>query len=217
LILEALFYNSTMLYDIHIHSRYSDGEAGPEEIIKRAKSLGLGGIALTDHDEIKGALEALKYDSPDFKVIPGIEVSSLDGHILAIGVQEIVPKCLTAEETIKRIHDIGGIAVAAHPFDRLRSGVGFLAFEAGFDAVEVYNGHTIMSTMTSSEMLKELEKIPAVGGSDAHLLCEIGSVVMDMEGDPIDSIMKGRVKISVNISKAKILLNHFKRRMARRK
>jgi predicted metal-dependent phosphoesterase TrpH len=206
-----------MLYDIHIHSRYSDGEAGPEAIVKRAKSLGLGGIALTDHNEIKGALEALRYDSDGFKVIPGTEVSSLDGHILALGVKEIIPKCLTAEETIKRIHDIGGVAIAAHPFDRLRSGVGYLAFEAGFDAVEVYNGHTIMSTMTASEILKELGHIPAVGGSDAHLLCEIGSVVLDMEGDPLEAIIKGKVKISVNISKTKILFNHLKRKMARKK
>ncbi len=205
-----------MLYDLHTHSLYSDGVGTPGEMIKYAKSIGLNGIAITDHNEIKGALEALKLASPDFRVIPGIEVSSAAGHILGLGVKEIIPRGLSASQTVEKIHAAGGIAIAAHPFDRIRQGVGDLIYSVDFDAVEVYNGHTMMSSRSPREITKKL-RVPAVGGSDAHLLSEIGSVVMDLEGDPFDAIVKGLGHVSVNISKTRILFNHLKRRVARRK
>jgi predicted metal-dependent phosphoesterase TrpH len=206
-----------MLYDIHVHSCFSDGAATPSEIVAHAKKIGLNGIALTDHNEVKGALEALKYNSPEFMVIPGIEVSSKEGHILGLEVTEIVPRGLSAEETIERIHDLGGIAIAAHPFDRLRQGVGYLAFELDFDAVEVFNGHTMLTIKGPDQVLKELEGIPAVGGSDAHLLCELGSVVVKADGDVIEQIVKGEVDVSVNISRTRIIFNHLKRKIAKRR
>lgn len=205
-----------MLFDLHTHSLYSDGVGTPKEMIAYAKSIGLNGIALTDHNEVKGALEALKLASSDFQVIPGIEVSSAAGHILGLGITEIIPRDLSASETVKRIHAAGGIAIAAHPFDRIRQGVGDLIYSVDFDAVEVYNGHTMMSSRSPREIMKNL-RVPAVGGSDAHLLSEIGSVVMDLDGDPLDAIVKGLGHVSVNISKTRILFNHLKRRVARRK
>lgn len=204
-----------MLYDLHTHSMYSDGAASPEAMIKQARAIGLSGIAITDHNEIKGAMEAIRIAPPDFKVIPGIEVSSAAGHILALGLTRIIPRGLPADDTVDLIHAAGGIAIAAHPFDRLRQGVGDLVFTVDFDAVEVYNGHTMLGYMSPKEILKKL-KVPAVGGSDAHLLCEIGSVVMYLDGDPLDSLVKGRGRVSVNISKARILYNHIKRKLAKR-
>lgn len=194
---------------------YSDGAASPEAMIMQAKAIGLSGIAITDHNEIKGALEAMRIAPPDFKVIPGIEVSSAAGHILALGVTQLIPRDLPADKTVDLIHKAGGIAVAAHPFDRIRHGVGELVFSVDFDAVEVYNGHTMISYGSPKEILKKI-KVPAVGGSDAHLLCEIGSVVMFLDGDPIESIIKGRGRVSVNISKARIVYNHIKRKLAKR-
>jgi hypothetical protein len=205
-----------MLFDLHTHSLYSDGAGTPKEMIEYAKRIGLNGIALTDHNEVKGALEALKLASSDFHVIPGIEVSSAAGHILGLGITEKIPRDLSVSETVKRIHAAGGIAIAAHPFDRIRQGVGDLVYSVDFDAVEVYNGHTMMSSRSPREIMKNL-RVPAVGGSDAHLLSEIGSVVMDLDGDPLDAIVKGRGRVSVNISKTRILFNHLKRRVARRK
>ena len=205
-----------MLFDLHTHSLYSDGVGTPEEMIKYAKSIGLNGIAITDHNEVKGALEALKLASADFRVIPGIEVSSAAGHILGLGITKIIARDLSAGETVKRIHAAGGIAIAAHPFDRIRQGVGDRIYSVDFDAVEVYNGHTMISSRSPREILKNL-RVPAVGGSDAHLLSEIGSVVMDLDGDPLDAIVKGQGRVSVNISKTRILFNHLKRRVARRK
>jgi predicted metal-dependent phosphoesterase TrpH len=205
-----------MLFDIHVHSSYSDGAASPEELVAQAKKLGLSGIAITDHNEVAGAAAALRLDLGDFVVIPGIEVSSMDGHILGLGVREKVPRGLPAEETVDRIHALGGIAIAAHPFDRLRQGVGDLIYKVGFDAVEAYNGHTILSTRRPEAYIHDLE-VPVTGGSDAHLLCELGAVVMDLPGDPLDDILHGRGSITVNISKPRIIYNHFKRRLVKRR
>jgi predicted metal-dependent phosphoesterase TrpH len=205
-----------MIFDLHVHSSYSDGAASPEEIIQHAKGMGIGGIAITDHDEVAGALSALKLDLGDFVIIPGIEVSSLDGHILGLGIKELIPRDLSAEETVDRIHELGGVAIAAHPYDKIRKGVGDLIYKVKFDAAEVYNGHTIMSSRKPEDVLGSLT-IPAVGGSDAHLLSELGAVTMEFSGDPLDDIIKGRGKISVNISKTKILINHLNRRLIRRR
>ena len=204
-----------MLFDLHVHSVYSDGANTPKEIIKYAQSIGLNGIAITDHNEVAGAREALKVCPEGFKIIPGIEVSSLSGHILGLGIAEKIPIGLSAEETIARIHAAGGIAIAAHPFDRLRQGVGDSIYKLDYDAVEVYNGHTIMMSRSVDEIMNGL-RLPVTGGSDAHMLSELGSVVMELLGDPIEAIASGEGKISVNISKTKILLNHFKRRLAKK-
>ncbi|MBN2252034.1 MAG: CehA/McbA family metallohydrolase [Candidatus Altiarchaeota archaeon] len=203
-----------MLFDIHVHSLYSDGAASPEEIMEHAQKLGLRGVAITDHNEVAGALKALKKAPRDFSVIPGIEVSSIEGHILGLGVTELIPRRLSAEETIERIHDAGGIAVAAHPFDRLRQGVGELIYELPFDAVEVFNGHTMLGSRSPEKIMDGL-KLPVTGGSDAHLLSELGSVVMDLEGDPLEAIRAGNSQITVNISKPRILFNHIKRKLAK--
>jgi len=83
-----------MIFDLHIHSKYStlDCFVEVDDIIKRAKARGLNGIAICDHDKIRGSLEALKYSSKEFLVIPGSEVSSDDGHILALGVKEVIQR-----------------------------------------------------------------------------------------------------------------------------
>jgi len=204
-----------MFFDLHVHSIYSDGANTPAEIIKYAQSIGLSGIALTDHNEVAGAREALKVCPEGFKIISGVEVSSLSGHILGLGITEKISIGLSAGETIARIHAAGGIAIAAHPFDRLRQGVGDSIYTLDYDAVEVYNGHTIMMSRSVDEILEGL-RLPVTGGSDAHMLSELGSVVMELPGDPIEAIVSGGGRISVNISKTKILLNHFKRRLAKK-
>ena len=111
-----------MKIDLHIHSIYSsDGTLEIKEILKLARKIGLDAIAITDHNEIKGALKAKKMNI--IPVIRGIEISSKEGHILAYGVDCKIPRDLSVEETIDRIRDCSGIAVAAHPY-RYWSGLG---------------------------------------------------------------------------------------------
>src|SRR5512137_1739977 len=114
-----------MKLDLHIHSTYSrDGTALPKEIVSRCKALGLDGLAITDHNAIRGSLEAVELAKMEgLFVVRGVEVSTADGHVLAYGVSELVPKGLSIQDTIDRIHSAGGIAVAAHPV-RFPSGIG---------------------------------------------------------------------------------------------
>jgi len=204
-----------MLFDIHVHSAFSDGTGSPKEIVDYARSIGLSGVAITDHDRIEGALEALRYATTDFTVIPGVEVSSKEGHILALNVRELVPRGLPAKETVDRIHALGGIAIAAHPFDSYRRGVGNLVLKLEFDAVEVANGHTLFNRIDVEKLCRK-HGLRMVGGTDAHAKNEIGSVTVECDRPVLEAIKAGEVRIR---SKNKPLLyyNHakylFKRRI----
>jgi predicted metal-dependent phosphoesterase TrpH len=115
--------------DLHIHTVYSvDGTATPQAILKHAAHhTNLDVIAITDHDEIRGALEARELAGKyAIEVVPGIEITSRDGHILALWVERNIPAGLSAEETIRRIGEQNGVAIAAHP---MAKGTGALSAE----------------------------------------------------------------------------------------
>lgn len=106
--------------DLHIHSQYSeDGSGSPKEIIKILKKKGLQGMAMTDHNNIEGSLNSIKVAPKDFIVIPGVEISTLDGHILALNVRENIKRERSVEETIDKINDIGGTPIVPHIFRNL--------------------------------------------------------------------------------------------------
>lgn len=201
-----------MKLDIHVHTCYSDGVNTPEEVVRYAKRIGLDGVAFTDHNVVEGSVKALRYNSGDFIVIPGLEVSSEEGHILALNVMESIERAIPAEEVVERIHELGGVAIAAHPYDRLRSGVGDLIYKLKFDAIEVVNGRTLLTARDMKKIADEI-RLPKVGGSDAHCLDELGTVSILVDDDPIESILKGNVEVINNTRKSRILLNYLKRRM----
>ena len=125
--------------DLHVHTTYSkDSIITPEELIFFAKKSGLNAIAVTDHNSVEGALRIAKENS-EFLIIPGMEVSSLHGHIVALNIAELIPRNLSADETVERIHMAGGIAIACHPFAWLKGSVGKYV-TAKFDAVVVRYG-----------------------------------------------------------------------------
>lgn len=100
-----------MKCDLHIHSFYSfnDGVNSPKDIIKQAIKVGLDSIAITDHDTMNGFFKAKNYAKKlDFDLVPGIEISSREGHILGIFIEEEIPKNISAKETIEMIHTQGG-------------------------------------------------------------------------------------------------------------
>ncbi|MFH0863126.1 MAG: PHP domain-containing protein [Candidatus Altiarchaeota archaeon] len=183
-----------MLFELHCHSRYSDGNGSPKQIVEYGRRIGLSGIAITDHDAIEGSLEAISYATDDFAVIPGFEVTAKEGHILGLNVRELVPRDLPAKETVGRIHALGGLAIAAHPYDRRRAGVGDLVLRLPFDAVEVLNGHTFANWKDPVKVCKNAG-LRMVGGSDAHTTDEIGSVALEYEGDVLGAILAGKTGI----------------------
>lgn len=103
--------------DLHIHTIYSyDGTATLEAVLKHARRAGLDVIAITDHEEIRGALRAeeLGYQY-ELGVIPGIEVSTAEGHLLTLFVRTLIPAGQSLIETLQRVYEAGGLAIAAHP------------------------------------------------------------------------------------------------------
>lgn len=134
-------------------------------------------MAITDHDTIRGALEVeeeLAGEGPE--VVIGTEVTSSDGHILALFVDRDVPSGLSAARTVDVIHPQGGLAVAAHPYS-VTLGVGNLALTLDFDAVEVMNGSPLMN-VANAVALRRLrgQSSALVGGSDAHVTSTLGTV-----------------------------------------
>lgn len=180
--------------DLHIHSCYSEDAKGtPREIIKRLKKLGLDGACITDHNTVKGSLEALKEKIDDFIIIPGVEISTLEGHILAIGVKEDIPRDRHVDETVDLILDAGGVPVVPHLFRKM-SGIKRKNLELivdKIDAIEVFNSCSLPKTnIKVAKVAKELD-LGGTGGSDAHdpEFVGYGYTVIDSSDCSIDSIL----------------------------
>jgi predicted metal-dependent phosphoesterase TrpH len=169
--------------DLHVHSYYSyDSLITPKELHFYAKRSGLDGVAITDHDRLDGALKIAR--EVGLFIIPGIEISSSDGHIVALRVEEPISKGLNTGETVERIHDAGGLAVACHPITLFKQSLGKRA-SSGFDAVEVMNASAFpfgFSVRRAKQIATGLQ-VAQVGGTDAHYGPEIGCAytVIDSE------------------------------------
>jgi predicted metal-dependent phosphoesterase TrpH len=111
------------LADLHLHTTHSDGLVSPEKLIERLHEEGkFNIIAVTDHDLIGGAFKARDYAKKrglKIEVMVGTEISTRHGHIVALGVEKLIPKFKSAEETVQLIHAQGGLAIAAHPLNFL--------------------------------------------------------------------------------------------------
>jgi hypothetical protein len=174
--------------DLHIHSKYSfDSHLEPKTIIEIAKKRNLDGIAITDHDSLKGSIEAKKI-SNDFLIIEGSEINTISGEILAYGIQEEIRPNLLIEETIDQIHEQGGIAVTPHPYDLFRNRL-HKNIVKGIDGIEVINAGCILSIFNILAFIKAREmKLPMTAGSDAHTKKDIGTAFTVFE--PNDDVIK---------------------------
>src|SRR5208337_4344080 len=116
------------LADLHMHTTASDGTLSPQALVnavlllqRHMKEPVLRVIAITDHDTLAGAWTALEFQralraEAELQIIPGAEISSADGHIIALNIRKNITKRLSAAATIDAIHDQGGLAIAAHPY-----------------------------------------------------------------------------------------------------
>ncbi len=169
--------------DIHTHTMYSgfseysflsfpDSVTTPRTSIKVAEKLGLNVLCITDHNTIKGALVAQKFNK-DLVVI-GEEISSNDGEILGLFLQEQINPGLSAEETIKQIHSQDGIAIAPHPYSAHCPCVGKKMNALKFDGIEVFNS-LHRDGYSNALALENCNGHAKLGGSDAHASYMIGN------------------------------------------
>ena len=163
--------------DLHMHTTLSDGACTPAEVARILAASGLAVAAVTDHDTVEGALrvrEALCGRGPE--IVIGSEVSTADGHVLALFVEHGLPAGRSARETVDLIHDRGGLAIAVHPYFPKHS-VGKLAGTLPFDAVETLNGTPlgeVANVLARRRLARGARAV--VGGSDAHTALMIGHV-----------------------------------------
>ncbi|MCK4730080.1 MAG: PHP domain-containing protein [Candidatus Aenigmarchaeota archaeon] len=209
--------------DLHIHTKYSnDGFMGIPELIKQAKKRGLSGIAITDHDTCKGLDEALKIGKKEkFLIIPGIEIKSKHGDILGLGITTPVKRGMSAKETVSKIHELSGMAIAAHPYSLVfhPSGVGGKVKTAGFDAIEIFNSRTYYSNKIA-EQTAEKYGLSKVASSDSHLIGEIGNSYTIVNCKPdiksvLNEIKNGRTKTVGRLTPLKSIMNWYYLRLKR--
>lgn len=197
-------------FDLHVHTCYSgDSSITLEDLIVQIRAKNLDGVAVTDHDTVAGAVkiakafEAIsKRSKPDrLMVIPGIEVTTKQGHILGINLATPISPGLSVEETVEKIHDAGGIAIAAHPQAPLKKSVGLneKIISYGLDAIEVINS-SVLPFRLSTNRCREFAmryNLPQTAGSDSHIPEAIGlayTIINDCDRDinsVIESIKKG--------------------------
>lgn len=200
--------------DLHVHSSASfDSKTPPAEVARRCRALGLGPVALTDHDTIDGALalRALGHD-----VIVGQEITTTEGELIGLFLNRTIPKGLTPDRAVERIRKQGGLVYLEHPYDvrrrRLREeAIERLADE--IDIVEVWNGRSSEEDNRRADELRATLGAAGAAGSDAHRPDEIGRAYVELEPfegaqDFLEKLREGRVVIEPNrlLMRARALL-----------
>jgi predicted metal-dependent phosphoesterase TrpH len=188
--------------DLHVHSdRSPDGRAAVDRLVAAAVERGLDGFALTDHNTVTGhsRLADLAREHPRLVLVPGVEVSTEEGHLLAFGIDQAPPPRRPVDETIDWIVSRGGTPVLAHPFRRPHGVGGVVAARARVPALETLNGHNGPRANARSARLAASRALGATGGSDAHDAREVGRAWTvfpagtDTVGRVIDALGRGSV------------------------
>ncbi len=174
--------------DLHVHTTNSpDAYTHPSKLISLCERAGLDGLAVTDHNVLATAMKGKMI------LIPGMEISSRDGHVIGLGLPEPIPRGLSADETIDRIRELRGLSIIPHPYDLFRSAVRPDRLKTRSDAIETINSASILHTIAwkRARTFARDEKLPAVAGSDSHIPQTVGRAftVIDAKSDDIPSIL----------------------------
>ncbi len=192
-----------MIIDTHIHeSKYSlDSKVSLQEIILKAKEIGLDGICITDHDsnEIMDEAHSLSKEL-DFPIFVGAEVLTHEGDIVVFGLDNLPSEKIHAAELLKIVKSCGGVGISAHPYRQNNRGMGNLIKEIdGLAGVEGFNGNTNNENNIHSYQVASQIKLPIFGASDAHHVHEVGKFatvfpdgIRDVK-DLINAVKEGNV------------------------
>ncbi len=190
--------------DIHVHTKYSglarllfvrfpESISEPRDIVKQANRVGLGVVCVTDHNTIEGGVKAATFakEFPGTEVVVGEEVGTRDGEVIGLFLNDDIPRDLSAEETIERIREQGGLAIAPHPFSMHVSALGLKVDALDLDGLEVLNaGHVDGFANKKAEKYSHSGKWARVGGSDSHVLNTIGCAYTAFEGSSAEDLRR---------------------------
>jgi|ERR1035437_543620 predicted metal-dependent phosphoesterase TrpH len=196
-------------FDLHTHSSYSsDGWIDPKNMVKIAIKNNLDGIAITDHNTIKGGLKAKNYETKDFKVIIGSEIITNQGEVIGLFLsEEIISKNLT--DVIYEIKAQNGIIVIPHPFDEMRHSALHPSDEFAYliDCIEAFNSRCIFQKYNKKAVeYANKHDLSFVAGSDAHFGNEIGNAGIITEYEDLkEAIMTKKIEM---FGKRSMLANH---------
>lgn len=205
-----------MKYDLHVHSKYSrDGYLDPKSIVKIARKRGLSGVAVTDHNTIKGGLETKKYETNDLKIIIGSEIQTERGEVMGLFLGEEI-KSNTFQDVIQEIKDQNGLVIFPHPFDEIRGNGIKPMYDDVFlvDCVEVYNSRCLLEKYNRQAYeFAQVNKLKISAGSDAHFANEIGraGVIVNSEITYTEELLKenpiifGTKSSIINLGLTKVL------------
>ncbi|NJD53680.1 MAG: PHP domain-containing protein [Candidatus Methanoperedens sp.] len=196
--------NRQGIADIHTHTRCSgfgkysflhfpESVTDPVKAIEAAQRKKLDILCITDHNTIQGAIKAKKH-AEDIDVVIGEEISSTDGEILALFIQEKIKPLLGAPETIDLIHDQGGVAIAAHPFSPQCSSLGKKICHLKLDGVEVFNAYHRDAYSNLMAQTFAPGNLARLGSSDAHSMDMIGNGYTIFEGRTSEELRKSIIK-----------------------
>ncbi|MCS7221255.1 MAG: PHP domain-containing protein [Anaerolineae bacterium] len=206
------------LADLHIHTICSpDGTGTVRAVLKRAAEVGLDVIAITDHDEIRAALEGADLaPSYGLHVIPGVEVSTADGHLLALFVHRRPPVGLSASDTVRWVRDEGGLCIAPHPgqgrqslsFQVLQQVLKDPQIAPSLVGMEVFNASAVHQKRNHIAMATVREmgwSLALIGNSDAHMVRMIGSATTCFPGHTPEELWKALISRNTEVAVAESL------------
>jgi predicted metal-dependent phosphoesterase TrpH len=185
--------------DLHVHTRHSHDSAAPvDSVLQRCRDSGLELVAVTDHDNIRGGLEA-REKSNGFPVIVGEEIKTAEGDVIGLFLEDPVPPRLTPLETVKRVKGQGGLVGVPHPFDRVRpTAMGrraLLEILPWVDFLEGYNAHTLLSRDNRRGVdFADEYLVPVVACSDSHSALELGRTYTGVPGEELDGTPEGLMR-----------------------
>ncbi len=190
-----------MKCDFHIHTHYSyDSTSSVQDIVKVAVSKKINCLAITDHNEVEGALEIEKYATKEsILIIPGIEVKTKMGDILGLNVKTKISDGLSVKDTVKKIKEQGGIAIIAHPFSLFTPFEGSIGdFLEEIDGIEVLNASIFQRDNKKALEVAKKEGLSFTAGSDAHSPNFVGRAYMEIPGNNLSVEQVLRAVINKN-------------------
>lgn len=192
--------------DTHVHTEYSgvarlgvmkfpESVATPSQQVDCARKNGMDVLCITDHDEVVGAFKAQEYAKKydDIEIVIGEEITTADGEIIGLFLNELVPSGLSAEETIDIVRSQGGVTIAPHPFSVHVAGLQEKIFSLDIDGFEVINGGHVdaySNNFAKAVMEKYPNKWAPISGSDSHSVYTAGYNWTEFEGNTAEDFRR---------------------------